>query len=82
MELKDFITKFSEQFDSMDVSDFSAETKFTPDVIIKKIVKIVIMDFFKFFTSYNKEEVKGHGVYHGTNTTSFVPRRGEGNDLS
>lgn len=28
MELNDFITKFAEQFDSMDVSDFSAETKF------------------------------------------------------
>ncbi|MBQ3801859.1 MAG: acyl carrier protein [Treponema sp.] len=28
MELNDFIIKFAEQFDSMDVSDFSAETKF------------------------------------------------------
>lgn len=28
MELNDFIIKFAEQFDSMDVSEFSAETKF------------------------------------------------------
>lgn len=28
MGLNDFIVKFAEQFDSMDVSDFSAETRF------------------------------------------------------
>lgn len=28
MDLNIFITKFAEQFDSMEISDFSAETKF------------------------------------------------------